>query len=765
VSHDVLEARPPEISTELAAEVARTKFGIDGDATALEGERDRNFRIDGNGGSFVLKIGNPADPAGVVEMQVLAMEHAIRADRTLPIARPQRTIDGRPTGTVAIDGIDHATQLVTLISGAAFPPGRANPSTRRAVGAAVARLDRALAGFTHPLARRALLWDVTRLPELRPKLAHLAADHRGLVERTLDRFETVIAPALELAPLSTIHGDVNPGNVLTELDDPERVAGIVDFGDLVHARTVIDPAIAAAYQAFGSDDPLDPLVDVLTAYHAVRPLTAAELELVPDLAAARMAQSLLISAWRAELHPDNVDYILADADDCLATLIRLHENDPQVLAAALAEACGVLRRPRGSLDSSMALRRARLGPALSLSYDEPVRLESGDGVWLMDVDGNRLLDAYNNVPQVGHAHPRVTAALTAQVRRLTTNTRYLVDEVATYADRLVALLPGELSVVMFVNSGSEANDVAMQIARAVTGNRGAVITEHAYHGTTAATAALSPEELGPMALEPWVARIGGSATLSASDAADRVAGEVDDAFSSLEAAGHGPALLICDDVFSSDGIFTVPTGYLRTAYEHARAAGALCIADEVQAGFGRVGEAFWGFAQDGVVPDIVTLGKPMGNGHPMGAVVTTPAIAAQFAERWHFFSTFAGSPVAAAVGSAVLDVIERERLAEHAERVGAYLRARLAEVARSHPVIKAVRGPGLFVGVDLACDLPGRAGIGMAVANGLRERGVLVGATGPKVNVIKIRPPLVFSEQHADRVAAALDTTLTAEMR
>jgi 4-aminobutyrate aminotransferase-like enzyme len=185
----------------------------------------------------------------------------------------------------------------------------------------------------------------------------------------------------------------------------------------------------------------------------------------------------------------------------------------------------------------------------------------------------------------------------------------------------------------------------------------------------------------------------------------------------------------------------------------------------VQAGFGRVGEAFWGFAQDGVVPDIVTLGKPMGNGHPMGAVVTTPAIAAQFAERWHFFSTFAGSPVAAAVGSAVLDVIERERLAEHAERVGAYLRARLAEVARSHPVIKAVRGPGLFVGVDLACDLPGRAGIGMAVANGLRERGVLVGATGPKVNVIKIRPPLVFSEQHADRVAAALDTTLTAEMR
>ena len=469
-------------------------------------------------------------------------------------------------------------------------------------------------------------------------------------------------------------------------------------------------------------------------------------------------------AWRSELHPDNLDYILADAEDCFATLTRLDAHDPAALSDALAEACGVRRRPHPSLDDSLALRRARLGPALSLSYDDPVRLESGDGVWLTDVDGNRLLDAYNNVPQVGHAHPRVTAALASQARRLTTNTRYLVDEVSAYADRLAGLLPGDLSVVMFVNSGSEANDVAIQIARAVTGSRGAVITEHAYHGTTAATAALSPEELGPAALEPWVARIGGASTLGAGDAAERVAGEVDDAFALLREAGHGPAFLICDDVFSSDGIFAVPPGYLRVAYARARAAGALCIADEVQAGFGRVGEPFWGFAQDGVVPDIVTLGKPMGNGHPMGAVITTSAIAAEFAERWHFFSTFAGSPVAAAVGSAVLDVIERERLAEQAERVGAYLRARLTEVAASHAVIRQVRGPGLFVGVELDCDARGQAGIGRAVANGLRRRGVLVGATGPRLNVIKIRPPLVFSEAHADRVAAALDATLSTEM-
>ena len=766
MSDDVLEARPPDVPTALAGEIAQTIFGVEGNATPLEGERDRNFRLDGPGGSFVLKVGNPADPANVVEMQVLAMEHALGADPTLPIPRPRRTVDRRPTGSVTIEGVDHAVQLVGVIDGQPFSPASATPTARRAVGAAVARLDQALAGFTHPLARRPILWDLTRLAELRAKLENIAdADRRGLVLRWLDRFDSVIAPALRFVQDSTIHGDVNAGNLLFHRDDPERLAGIVDFGDLVHAPTVIDPAIAAAYQAFGASDPLDPLVEVATAYHAARPLTAAELALLPELVGARMAQSVLISAWRSELHPDNVDYILADQEDCFETLTRIDDRGPSSLSAALAEACGMPRRASSSLEDSLSLRRARLGPALGLTYDEPVRLVAGKGVWLTDADGNELLDAYNNVPQVGHGHPRVTAALEGQTKRLTTNTRYLVDEVAVYADRLAALLPDELSVVMFVNSGSEANDVAIQIARAVTGNRGVVITEHAYHGTTAATAALSPEELGPDALEPWVARIGGAATLGAPDAADRVSMEVDDAFGRLRDGGHEPALLVYDDVFASDGIFTVPQGYLRAAYARARAVGALCLADEVQAGFGRVGTPFWGFAQDDVVPDIVTLGKPMGNGHPMGAVVTTPAIAAEFAARWHFFSTFAGSPVAAAVGAAVLDVIEREQLAEQAEQVGSYLRNRLSEVAVGHAAITQVRGPGLFVGVELDCDSTGRPDIGTAVANGLRRRGVLVGATGPHGNVIKIRPPLVFAKQHADRVVAALDATLTEELR
>ena len=531
---------------------------------------------------------------------------------------------------------------------------------------------------------------------------------------------------------------------------------MVDFGDSTHGAKVLDAAVTASYQVFGAvsdQEVLDALVQVTAAYHAVDPLDDTELGLIADLAASRLVQSCVISSWRSKLHLDNAEYILSDAEAAFAGVVAIDRLDTDEVVAELRSACGLGRPRRRPLAEAVVRRSERLGPALSLSYEEPVRLDSGDGVWLFDTDGNRLLDAYNNVPHVGHCHPQVTSAISAQVRRLTTNTRYLVDEVGEYADRLVDLMPGDLSVVMFVNSGSEANDVAYQIARVVTGRRGLVIGEHAYHGTTFVTSMMSPEELGHDRLEAWVAHVGGAGTVGASDAASRVGTELVAAFADLAGRGEAPAMVIFDDVFSSDGIFPVPAGYLRAAYARARGAGALCVADEVQAGFGRVGSSFWGFAQDGVIPDIVTLGKPMGNGHPMGAVVTTPAIAAEFAAGWHFFSTFAGSPVAAAAGSAVLDVLDRERLPERADEVGEHLRQAIAGMA--HPAIAAVRGPGLFIGIEMT-----DAATARATVEGLRRQGVLVGRTGPHGNVVKVRPPMVFSRHHGDLLVSRLATVL-----
>jgi 4-aminobutyrate aminotransferase-like enzyme len=347
----------------------------------------------------------------------------------------------------------------------------------------------------------------------------------------------------------------------------------------------------------------------------------------------------------------------------------------------------------------------------------------------------------------------VVSALATQSRRLTTNTRYLVDGVADYADRLASLLPDPLTLVWFVNSGSEANDLAYRIARTVTGRRGVITTANAYHGSTTVTAAMSPEESGPADFEPWAARIGGADLLSATAVADRLQSDLEAADHKLATSGEAPAMVILDTVFSSDGIFEVPAGLIETARAWADDRGSLLVADEVQAGFGRVGTSFWGFASSAAVPDIVTLGKPMGNGYPTGAVVTSEAIAAEFASQSHFFSTFAGSPVAAAVGTTVLDVIESEGLAANAEVVGAYLKSKIEEFG--NPNVIDVRGPGLFVGVELrSSELAEKA------VNEMRRRGVLIGSTGPNGEVLKIRPPLVCTQHHADIIVDALAASL-----
>lgn len=749
----LFESPLPVFDADDAVRLVAKIYDLEVTASPLGGERDRNFRLHTDDGDLALKIGNVADHPAAVEMQLLAMEHALAVDPGLPIPQVVRTVHGEITGHVESEQGIHPIQLVTYLPGNPAPQLSSGPEFRRSVGAAVARLSRALRGFRHPATERDLVWDVTRLVELAHLTHHIKPGRRRLVDAELERFAGIVQPRLSRLPVQPIHGDAHAANVLVDPEDPDRLVGIVDFGDLTTGPRLLEAAIAAAYQTLGAD-PVAAMCQVTSAYHLVDPLEPYEIELIPDLAAARLAQSYLVTAWRAEVDPANIEYILGDQQAVGDALEAIAGIDRAAAAREIAIACGFRPGSGRSRSEAIALRKRRLGPSLSLTYEQPVALDRGEGVWLIDTDGNRLLDAYNNVPHVGHCHPEVTAAIGRQVGRLATNTRYLVDEVTTYADRLVSLLPEPLSVVLFVNSGSEANDVAYQIARVVTGRRGVAITEHAYHGTTDATASMSPEELGLSKLEGWSTHIGGGETLRRPDAGELVVGELDAAFADLASRGERPAMFIVDGVFSSDGIFKVPAGYLRNAYRRMREVGGLVVADEVQAGFGRVGPDFWGFAQDGVVPDIVTLGKPMGNGHPMGAVITTAEIAAEFAANWHFFSTFAGSPVAAAAGMAVLDVIEREDLAHHAAEMGAYLRDRLTDIG-GEQVVEA-RGPGLFIGVEMASPQLARR-----VAETMRREGVLVGLTGPRFDVLKVRPPIVFTRHHANRLLTVFASALT----
>jgi len=418
--------------------------------------------------------------------------------------------------------------------------------------------------------------------------------------------------------------------------------------------------------------------------------------------------------------------------------------------------------------SLLERRQKAMGRAYRLFYDQPVHIISGEGVWLFDADGKRYLDVYNNVPHVGHCHPRVVDAVCNQARVLNTHTRYLHERVIEYAEKLTAKFPDGLDVAMFACTGTEANELALRLARAKTGATGMIVTDNAYHGNSWAIAQItttyeSSEKRADNIVTVPVPDTYRGLYAGHPDAADRYAAHLQEAVDSLHQRGLRPAAYIVDTVFANEGLPTVPAGYLARAVDIVRKAGGLFIADEVQPGFGRLGSHFWGFEKHGVFPDIATMGKPMGNGYPVSAVVTSHEVVDAFARYSHYFNTFGGSPVACAAGLAVLEVIEQEGLQAKALVTGNYLLQGLQELASGTQMIGDIRGSGLFIGIELVVDgssrEPATAETALAI-NLLRREGVLAGSTGRFDNILKIRPPLVFAREHADLLLRKLELVM-----
>jgi 4-aminobutyrate aminotransferase-like enzyme/Ser/Thr protein kinase RdoA (MazF antagonist) len=705
----VLESTPPRFTADDVATLAAELFGAGGEARDLGSERDQTFLVAGTG---VVKISNAAEDPANLELEAAAIEHALRADPGLPIARQ--------LGSATHQG--HVVRLFEHLPGRHGGPDLSDAAVR-AYGLTHARLARALRGFFHPAAGRELLWDLKHAPKLREHLGHLGG-RRRLVEPVLDRYEEHVVPRWPALPAQVVHGDMNLGNVL--LDDEGYVSGIVDFGDCCHTAAVADLAVAIASLMRGreGDDAFRVARVAVDGYASRAPLERVELDVLGDLVATRMAAIVTISAWRTARYPENAAYIQMEDADSWTLLERW---DPERWQHELAG-----RRPRVPTRELADRREAAVGALLThLTYADPVHVVRGEGVWLIDDEGRRLLDGYNNVPVVGHCHPRVTEAVVQQTRTLNTHARYLYEPLVELAERLLTTMPG-LDTVMLVNSGSEANDVAWRIATGVTGNGGAVITEHAYHGVTAAIADLSPEEWPQGYVPPHVTRI--APTLE-------------------HGALASAAATFLDAGLTSDGIKPATPERARALLQATHDAGGLFVADEVQIGYGRSGEDLWLYRHLGLEPDIVTLGKPMGNGYPVAAVVTRRELVERFPFAGTVFSTFGGNPVAAQAALAVLDVIDDERLVERAKHVGDLLRARIRELG--HPAIRDVRGVGLLIGVEL--DSPQRA---RDVVNRLRAAGVLIGRTGARDDVLKIRPPLVFDESHVELLLQALEASL-----
>ena len=417
-----------------------------------------------------------------------------------------------------------------------------------------------------------------------------------------------------------------------------------------------------------------------------------------------------------------------------------------------------------SLRDAIQRRRRSFGSASVLFYQEPIRMERAEGVWMYDTEGRRYLDLYNNVPSVGHSHPRVVEAIRRQVGLLNTHTRYLNGVVDAYAERLLDAFPLEINRLVLTCTGSEANDLALRIAKTVTGKSGFIVTATAYHGNTAAVTDVSPSSHPGRSSPSHVRAVPGPETFRnpTDDLGKRFAQSVGEAIADLEQSGVGLAALLVDTIFSSDGVYSDPPGFLMPAIELVRKRGGIFIADEVQPGFGRTGAAMWGFARHRVVPDIVTMGKPMGNGFPMGGVAARAAHLDRFTDEVKYFNTFGGNPVAAAAGLAVLDIIRDEELLANALAVGSYTMNGLREIGNRHPQIGDVRGAGLFIGLEFVHgrDREPAPEIASLLINRLRHRGILVGAAGPFGSTLKIRPPLCFTKDNADEFISACDEVL-----
>lgn len=1027
------------------------QYGLSGELTQLASERDQNFHLTCvDGTAYVLKIANAAESEAVLDLQQCAIAH-IATHSHLPMARLRPTINKEPIVAMqSTTGKTHLARLLTYLPGK--PLGDVTPHVPQLfhnLGRYLGQLDNVLADFSHPAAARELQWDLRHAESVVTKQIDevTTPERRQLIHQFLQHFQRTAKPHLAQLHTSIIHNDANDYNVLVAEQEadvvptlPTTIAGIIDFGDMVHSYTVAEPAIAAAYAMLGKANPLAIAEQVVAGYHSTHPLTETELSVLYPLITMRLCMSVCISAHQQALQPENrylsvseapawtlleqlatvspefahyqlraacglppvphsqsvVDWLranqaefapviaqdlrtepvhvfdlsigsplVADLADPTDTAVfterifaemkaarvevgvgrynearQLYSADPfalpsdelperrtvhiaidlfqpagapifapidgavhsyannagyqdygptiilqhtiptppqpspdrgesshadetltvpppdrgrlegdqagltfytlyghlseesleglypgkiikkgeqiatmgdypingdwpphlhfQIITDMLGTSCGFngvaapserdvwlslcpdpnlilqiperafpqIHRPKQEL---LTTRKDRLGPNLSISYSNPLHIVRARKQFLYDIDGYAYLDVVNNVCHVGHCHPHVVRAAQRQMAVLNTNTRYVYDQLTEYAERLAATLPDPLSVCFFVNSGSEANDLALRLARAYTGHTDTICLDVAYHGNLTSLIDISPYKFdGPggkgtppsthVALmpDPYRGKYIGMGKESGLAYANHVAQLVDD----CQQNGTTIAAFIAESVLGCGGQIVLPNGYLAACYETVHAAGGVTIADEVQVGFGRVGSHFWGFETQNVVPDIVTMGKPIGNGHPLGAVVTTPKIAAAFANGMEYFNTFGGNPVSCAVGLAVLNVIEGEGLQEHAQQVGNRLMDGLRGLMQRYPLIGDVRGLGLFVGVELVLDRETKRPAGdhaAYIANRMRDHGILISTDGPDHNVLKLKPPLVFDAEDADRLVTTLD--------
>ncbi|WP_394751271.1 aminotransferase class III-fold pyridoxal phosphate-dependent enzyme [Spongiimicrobium salis] len=742
-------------------------FGITvTDAKKLQGYENANYRINAEKNDYVFKTYTYSEALNDIlkaeNETLLFLGEAFDTKIPKPIPFQDHTyLKTRDT--------DHGKESCRMLS---FLPGEFLGDVAhtellfKSIGTFLARIDLKLKDFhNYTLQARQWEWDMQYFHLNKKYIEDIPnPKNRNIVHYFFNQFEAIVSPLAPKLRKQIIHNDANEWNLLVQNG---KVSGIIDFGDLAHSFLINELAIAITYACYDKEDPLAWAVIILKAYHETLPLEENEIHVLYSLIAARLCVSVCNSAHARKVDPNN-SYASVSEKAAWEMLYRWLAINPLKAENMFREAAGFPGLKEVSIADVVQRRQQHISTVLSLSYKTPIHMVGAAFQYMYDASGNTFLDAYNNIPHVGHSHPKVVRAAQKQIARLNTNTRYLYDELADYAEKLLHHFPTELNRVFFVNSGSAASDLALRMAHQHTAYDHIMVMELGYHGNTQTAMDISdykfnnPKGKGQkhhIIKTPLPDTYKGKYGKEQANAGKQYG---IDAAAQIENSSFPIAAFICEPIVGCAGQIPLAKGYLKEVYPAIRAQGGVCISDEVQTGFGRLGGHFWGFEAQDVVPDMVVLGKPIANGHPMGAVVCTEAIAASFEKGVEFFSSFGGNPVSCVTAAAVLEVLKEEKLQENAKAVGQYYMVHLKQLMAKYACIGDVRGAGLFIGVEIVKDhtqLPDTA-LANHLKNELRNNHILISTDGPFDNVIKTKPPLCFSKENAMEVVANIDSIL-----
>ncbi|WP_397363876.1 aminotransferase class III-fold pyridoxal phosphate-dependent enzyme [Olleya sp. R77988] len=667
---------------------------------------------------------------------------------------------------VDLDNDKVISRMLSFLKGEFLGKAKHTPALFESLGTFLATLDIKLKDLkNYTIQARKWEWDIQYFDINKKYISDIPdAKDRNVVLYFFNQFEEIVRPVIPELRKQVIHNDANEWNILVKNGE---ISGIIDFGDVAHTFLINELAIAITYGCYDKENPLDWAVIIIKAYHQVLPIEEKELKILYYLIAARLCTSVCNSAHALQADPDNI-YASVSEKSAWKMLYRWLAINPIKAENEFRKAAAFSKLEQTPVNEILERRLQHISPILSLSYKKPIHMVRSAFQYMYDADGNTFLDAYNNIPHVGHSHPKVVEAGKKQMAKLNTNTRYLFDELAIYAEKLLGHFPNKLNRVFFVNSGSAASDLAIRMANNHTCSKHMMVMELGYHGNTQTSIEISdykfnnPKGNGQ---KKHIIKTAIPDTYKGVYQKDNSnAGQLYglDAVTQIKESIVPISAFISEPIVGCAGQVPLPNGYLNEVYPAIRAQGGVCISDEVQTGFGRLGQHFWGFEASDVIPDMVILGKPIANGHPMGAVVCTEEIAASFEKGVEFFSSFGGNPVSCAIATAVLDVIEEEGLQENAKLVGKHYNSRLRALMNKYPCIGDVRGSGLFIGCEIVKDNSKDPNTELAshIKNELRRKHILISTDGPFDNIIKTKPALCFSKENADYVVNAIDEIL-----